>query len=55
MNYFPKSELIAQMQNYYRELAARAGDGIAYYEVGNEVDASNFWMGRIAQCTIRKR
>ena len=48
MNYFPKSELIAQMQNYYRELAARAGDGIAYYEVGNEVDASNFWMGRIA-------
>ncbi len=47
-NYFPQEKYLPQLKRFYRELAARYGDAIAFYEVGNEVDASNFWMGRLA-------
>ena len=45
-NYFPQGKYIPQMKKFYRELAARYPDDIAYFEVGNEVDANNFWLGR---------
>lgn len=45
-NYFPQEKYIPQMKKFYRELAARYPDDIAYFEVGNEVDANNFWLGR---------
>ncbi len=46
ISYFPKDEYLPALKKFYSALAARYGDRIAYYEVGNEVDASNFWMGR---------
>lgn len=45
-NYFPQEKYLPELKRFHRELAARYGNRIAYYEVGNEVDASNFWMGR---------
>jgi hypothetical protein len=46
ISYFPKEEYLPVMRTFYQELAARYADDIAYFEVGNEVDANNFWMGR---------
>lgn len=44
-NFIPKPEFMEMHRRYYTEMAQRYGDSIAYYEIGNEVDASNFWMG----------
>lgn len=45
-NYFPQEKYLPMLKQFYRELAARYPDDIAYFEVGNEVDADNFWLGR---------
>lgn len=47
-NFVPKPEFMEMHRRYYTEMARRYGKSIAYYEIGNEVDAGNFWMGRVA-------
>lgn len=43
----PLPEYLPLMQTYLRELAKRYGKDIAFYEIGNEVDANIFWMGSL--------
>ncbi len=45
-NTVPKSEYMEQHRQFYTELAKRYRGKIAYYEIGNEVDASNYWLGK---------
>ncbi|MBL4701647.1 MAG: endo-1,4-beta-xylanase, partial [Phycisphaeraceae bacterium] len=43
----PKKEYMPAMAKFCREMAARYKGKIANYEIGNEVDAKNFWMGSL--------
>jgi hypothetical protein len=43
-NFAPAPDAIPDARRFYRELATRFGDQIAFYEIGNEVDA-HFWLG----------
>lgn len=44
----PAPEFIPQLQRFCREMASRYRGQIGYYEIGNEVDATNFWQGKAA-------
>jgi len=43
---FPAGNRIEQLKRFYTDLAGRYRGKIAYWEVGNEVDAALFWLGR---------
>ncbi len=43
---FPAGDRMEQLKSFYTELAKRYRGRIAYWEVGNEVDAALFWLGR---------
>jgi len=45
-NTVPKPEYMELHRKFYTELAKRYRGKIAYYEIGNEVDASNYWLGK---------
>ncbi len=51
----PAPEYLPLLQKYLRELADRYKGKIAYYEIGNEVDALNFWKGRLESCLNHDR
>ena len=44
---FPKPEYIEPLSDFMTALAERYKGKVAYWEVGNEVDANLFWIGRI--------
>ena len=46
-NFVPKEEFMELHRKFYTEMARRYKGEVAYYEIGNESDASNFWMGRV--------
>lgn len=46
-NFKPKAEYLPDALDFYEAMATRYGDSIAYYEIGNEVDAY-FWKGSLA-------
>jgi len=41
----PAPQFMPEFRKFYQELAARYRGRISYYEVGNEMDAFNFWLG----------
>ncbi len=41
----PAPEYIPDLKKFCQELASRYRGKIGYYEIGNEVDAMNFWLG----------
>lgn len=43
---FPADKYIEQTKKFHTELARRYGDKVDYWEIGNEIDAENFWIGR---------
>lgn len=43
---FPAENRIEQLKHFYTELAKRYQGKVAYWEIGNEVDAALFWLGR---------
>ncbi len=46
-NFMPKEEYYGLHRDFYRQMAARYKGQIAAYEIGNEVDSSYFWQGRL--------
>jgi GH35 family endo-1,4-beta-xylanase len=44
-NMTPEAKFQPQLERFYTELAKRYAGRVAYYEIGNEVDANNFWLG----------
>jgi len=45
-NLFPAEAYLPELDKFYEALGKRYRGKVDYYEIGNEVDASNFWMGR---------
>ncbi len=43
---FPAENRIEQLKRFHTEMAARYRGKVTYWEVGNEVDAALFWLGR---------
>jgi len=50
-NMAPAPEFFPMLEGFCSALAARYKGRIAYYEIGNEVDASNFWQGSAEHST----
>lgn len=46
-NFMPKKEYYPLHRKFYRQMAARYKGKVAAYEIGNEVDSSYFWQGRL--------
>ncbi len=45
--FMPRKEFQDVQRKLYSELAKRYKGSVAYYEIGNEIDASNFWLGSV--------
>lgn len=45
--FYPSEAGLAATVEFAEEMANRYGDQIAFYQIGNEVDASSFWLGRV--------
>ncbi len=46
-NFVPKTGFMPLHWKFYSEMSRRYKGKIAYFEIGNEVDASNFWLGQL--------